>query len=129
MFVYGSLKRGFHNHHILALAAFMGDGTTLRRFDLWSLGAFPAATQPGQFRITGEVYRVGRDTLSELDLLEGEGVLYKRMPTDVRVAGVGLLRAWIYVLLSGEPGMRLITPLSCGTAKAWTEAHESPLVA
>lgn len=123
VFVYGSLRRGFHNHHFLAAATFLGTASTSRIFDLWSLGAFPAVTQPGQFHVTGEVYDVDRDTLSELDLLEGDGVLYKRRRTDVSAGERGILRVWIYVLLHREPGMRPIQPLACGTIKTWSERH------
>lgn len=123
VFVYGSLKRGFHNHHFLEEATFLGGATTARSFDLWSLGAFPAVTQPGRFHVTGEVYGVDRDTLSELDLLEGEGILYKRKATEVSVGERSTLRAWIYVLLHREPGMRPIQPLACGITKAWSERH------
>ena len=60
VFVYGSLKRGFRNHHFLETSRFIGPGTTRRDFDLLDLGYFPAAIRPGAFAIRGELFTVDR---------------------------------------------------------------------
>ena len=62
IFVYGSLKRGFRNHHLLETSRFVGPGTTRRDFDLLDLGYFPAAIRPGAFAIRGELFAVDRRT-------------------------------------------------------------------
>ena len=56
VFVYGSLKRGFRNHHFLATSRFIGTGTTDRDFDLLDLGYFPAMVKGGGFAIRGELF-------------------------------------------------------------------------
>jgi gamma-glutamylcyclotransferase (GGCT)/AIG2-like uncharacterized protein YtfP len=71
VFVYGSLKRGFRNHHFLATSRFIGTGTTHCCFDLLDLGYFPAMIKPGTFAIRGELFSVDRHTLKNLDRLEG----------------------------------------------------------
>src|SRR4051812_16582087 len=71
VFVYGSLKRGFRNHHFLETSRFIGPGTTRRDFDLLDLGYFPAMIKGGGFAIRGEVFMVDRRTLKSLDWLEG----------------------------------------------------------
>src|SRR3954464_1572629 len=72
IFVYGSLKRGFRNHHLLETSRFIGPGTTRRDFDLLDLGYFPAMIKGGGFAIRGEVFMVDRRTLKSLDWLEGK---------------------------------------------------------
>jgi gamma-glutamylaminecyclotransferase len=99
VFVYGSLKRGFRNHHFLATSRFVGTGTTRCCFDLLDLGYFPAAIKPGMFAIQGELFSVDRHTLKNLDRLEANGVFYRREQHPVIVPETGLVSAWIYLLL------------------------------
>ena len=91
IFVYGSLKRGFRNHHFLAASRFIGTGTTRCCFDLLDLGYFPAAIKPGMFAIQGELFSVDWHTLKNLDRLEGN----RGLPTAYLDGGwkaLGLLR-------------------------------------
>src|SRR5919112_6245358 len=88
VFVYGSLKRGFRNHHFLETSRFIGPGTTRHDFDLLDLGYFPAAIKPGTFAIQGELFSVDRHTLRNLDRLEGNGVFYRREQHPVILDGV-----------------------------------------
>ncbi len=81
VFVYGSLLAGLGNHHVLQRhrAALAGLATTAEaRFQMWSLGAFPAVSRGGRQRIQGEVYRVGTEGLRALDRLEGHPEFYRR---------------------------------------------------
>jgi gamma-glutamylcyclotransferase (GGCT)/AIG2-like uncharacterized protein YtfP len=87
IFVYGTLKQGFHNHRCLEGAAYVGETHLARPFRMFDTGGFPVllpATEnkPGYFP-TGEVYELpeGRDgevILARLDRLEGEGRMYNR---------------------------------------------------
>jgi gamma-glutamylaminecyclotransferase len=101
VFVYGSLKRGFRNHHLLETSRFIGPGTTRRDFDLLDLGYFPAMIRPGTFAIQGELFSVDRRTLRDLDLLESNGTFYQREQHPVIIEGAGLVSAWIYLLIDG----------------------------
>ena len=118
VFAYGSLKRGFRNHHFLETSRFIGTGTTHRDFDLLDLGYFPAAIRPGAFAIRGELFGVGRHTLTVLDRLEGNGVFYRREQHPVIIEGAGPVTAWIYLLLerSGPPVVA-----ADGHYKTWEE--------
>jgi gamma-glutamylcyclotransferase (GGCT)/AIG2-like uncharacterized protein YtfP len=118
VFVYGSLKRGFRNHHFLATSRFIGTGTTHRNFDLLDLGYFPAAIRPGAFAIRGELFGVDRHTLTVLDRLEGNGVFYRREQHPVIIEGPGLVSAWIYLLIDGAG---LPTVAAEGHHKSWVE--------
>jgi gamma-glutamylaminecyclotransferase len=118
VFVYGSLKRGFRNHHLLETSRFIGPGTTRRDFDLLDLGYFPAAIRPGAFAIQGELFSVDRHTLRNLDWLEGNGTFYRREQHPVIVQEAGLVSAWIYLLL--EPA-GLPAVAAEGHYKTWVE--------
>jgi len=67
-FVYGTLRRGFPLHRLLAgRAEFVGLGTVPAR--LVDLGAYPAAVPDAHGLVVGEVYR-----LTDAGLLERAGL-------------------------------------------------------
>lgn len=68
--VYGSLRKGLHNNRLLRNAKFLGEAYTVPEFQLVSLGSFPAVTS-GQTAVKVEVYQVDKDTMQDLDWLEG----------------------------------------------------------
>lgn len=97
--------RGFSNNHLLdpseGLAEFLGERTTSQsNFELWSLGAFPAAVEalPGEGSlIRGELFLVSDLTLRRLDWLESNGTLYQRKPLALKGETEP---AWIYLFLT-----------------------------
>ena len=94
VFVYGTLKKGFPNHHVLGeQAEYVGGASTHESFTLIDLGAFPALSLGGdvkdQVPISGEVYKV--PNLAALDRLEGYPHFYDRMQINTTQ---GL--AWVY---------------------------------
>lgn len=91
LFVYGTLKRGHHNHHHLGAAAYAGEAL-MTGVDLYDLGPFPMVI-PGQDRVRGELYRVGEIELVRLDRFEGVPRLYRR---ELRPLSDGR-PAWIYL--------------------------------
>lgn len=80
VFVYGTLKAGFGNHHILEESKFLQVGETEPTFTMISLGGFPGILDFGTTSIKGEVYEVDKETLARLDRLEGHPRWYKRTP-------------------------------------------------
>ena len=68
VFVYGSLKKGLDNFHVLETSTFIG--RALVNGVLYDLGFFPGMV-PGNQCVEGEVYEVSPETLLRLDLLEG----------------------------------------------------------
>jgi molybdenum cofactor guanylyltransferase len=76
IFVYGTLLVGESNHSSLAAAEFLGIDR-LQNADLYDLGEYPMML-PGEGTVTGEVYRVTADTLTELDILEEHPEIYFR---------------------------------------------------
>lgn len=99
VFVYGSLKRGLHNHELLTRhgARFVGTDAVVG-YSLFSLGSFPAAVPAKKGKVTGELYAVGTDGMAALDRLEGCPGFYTRaeVETDNRV------RAIVYVMSAAK---------------------------
>lgn len=98
VFVYGTLRRGFCNHHLLRRAAFVGTGETVPRLVMHVAGGIPFASDAeAAYPIRGEVYAVDRVTLAELDRLEDHPHWYVRTPVDIRLDGGSSIAAEIYL--------------------------------
>ncbi|RTZ14288.1 gamma-glutamylcyclotransferase [Vibrio aquaticus] len=91
VFVYGTLRYGECNHHLLAQSSCLGNHTTAPVYALYDLGAYPAVIE-GHSAIVGEVYHVDEETLAQLDLLEDVPVLYRRERIETPFG-----QAWIYL--------------------------------
>ena len=90
IFVYGTLMKGYGNHTILMGAEFVGPAVTEPRFTMLNLGAFPGVVVCGDTSITGEIYRVNKRMLRQLDELEGHPDFYRRRSIGmVFVRGLG----------------------------------------
>lgn len=118
VFVYGSLKRGQANHHLIASARFEGEARAAGLM-LHDLGPFPMAiaapqashavatedgnaaasenkSKPSPLSIQGEVFAIDAVTLQRLDRLEGVPRLYQRHRWSLQDGR----QAWIYL---GQP--------------------------
>jgi gamma-glutamylcyclotransferase (GGCT)/AIG2-like uncharacterized protein YtfP len=86
LFIYGTLKRGLRNHHLLIGQPFVGEAITEPRYRLYDCGAYPALVEDqaaGQ-AVRGEVYLLEAATIRQLDLLEEAPVLYERLPVRLQ---------------------------------------------
>lgn len=102
--VYGTLKRGFYNHHLLEKAEFIK--TTVipdGNYCLYDLGSFPAVkvvlygneeTTP----VTVEIFQVDKETFDNLDRLEGYPSFYNRVLIETPEG----YHAWLYVMSSEQ---------------------------
>lgn len=127
VFVYGTLKRGHHNHRILGPTPnFVGNAITNTKYKMLDAG-FPVllditAGETGHF-VEGEVYDVDAITAKRLDQLEGKGRMYNRVRKYVRM-GEGSVRLNYYVGIPQHWGryqdMGLHTPVASG-ALNWPE--------
>ena len=94
VFVYGTLRRGFALHRLIAeRAAPLGEGTVRAR--LFDLGAYPGAVPDAHGAVVGEVYRLADADLWRV-LDSTEGPQYHREEVGVRMAGGRLVTAFIY---------------------------------
>ena len=90
VFVYGTLKRGFANAHLLDRATCLGDFRTLTKYPLVIGGQFHSPyllDMPNRgANVKGEVYVVDDAILADLDHLENVGVNYSRKIAKVSSA-------------------------------------------
>lgn len=109
VFVYGTLKRGQANHPgYLAESRFVGEARTAAAYLMHSVG-FPLIQKDelgsGGAPVAGEVYEVDDETLSDLDMLEGNGRMYQRRFITL-ADGTG---AWVYEWM-GKPRGAPVAP-------------------
>ena len=100
LFVYGSLKKGFDNHHLLSKhAKRIGKAITVSKFGMFedSFGNYPYLIPGSQMRIHGELYEIQRkELLEKLDRFEGYPDYYERKKILVKTHR-GTVRAFVYI--------------------------------
>mgnify|MGYP001230083165 CR=1 FL=1 len=114
VFVYGTLKKGGHNHVCLqdANATFVYNAKTkeLRRLIVSGLPYLCDGYDEGGHHVEGEIYRIpDARGLSIIDRLESNGTFYKRRVDEflVRDKKTGLIferEAWVYYILANKEG-------------------------
>ncbi|MET0048141.1 MAG: gamma-glutamylcyclotransferase family protein [Sedimenticola sp.] len=103
VFVYGTLRRGELNHHLMCGAEYCGDHVTLPRYRMIDLGAYPGVVEGGGTAITGEIYRVNGQQFRQLDRLEDYPRLYNR-----KLIPSPWGSAWIYIYRGVRNGRSVI---------------------
>lgn len=113
VFVYGSLKSGFHNHRLLIdhKATPYGHALTDMRYLLLKGGAFPYLIDPAALdeigklatmsvrgHVSGELYRMDDAGLVALDSLESHPHFYRREVITVNHD----VKAWAYFLTEAD---------------------------
>lgn len=81
LFVYGTLKKGFENHHFLDGARFLGNVITKHKYPMVNIvKAYPyLIKQKNKGRIIkGEAYDISVNILERLNMLEGYPEHYDR---------------------------------------------------
>lgn len=137
VFVYGSLKKGFHNHRLVKRADLdLGAATTAQSYLMLGGFSFPFLIDPATLarktdlsdvigRVRGEVYEVDDATLARLDLLEGHPEFYKRELVEVRPEDhPEPVMAWVYFLQDADACTRghVIWPDEAGYVE-WTRVR------
>jgi gamma-glutamylcyclotransferase (GGCT)/AIG2-like uncharacterized protein YtfP len=106
--VYGTLKKGFNNHHLLQTSEFLGT-QTLFDITLYDLDYFPAALAEPSDGVEVELYTICSEVLKDLDILEGydsknpEQGLYRRCRWQTSLGA-----SWIYLYNHSVKGARAI---------------------
>ncbi|MEX0740826.1 MAG: gamma-glutamylcyclotransferase family protein, partial [Pseudohongiella sp.] len=109
--VYGTLKRGLSNYHLLEDAEFMGNDI-LREITLYDLGPYPGAKAEFSQGIEVDVFSVTTLQLRQLDLLEDylaespDNGLYDRRMFQTRYGP-----AWVYLY---NPPVSGLAPIATG---------------
>lgn len=96
LFVYGTLRKGQGNHHLLRSSTFLGLAKTKDCYALYG-GSIPFLSRTESIsQVTGEVYSVDGAILERLDELEGHPHAYKREQAEVVLENGTEVTAWIY---------------------------------
>src|SRR5438093_10862584 len=85
LFFYGSLKRGFSNHHRIADQEYLGEAVTEPSYRIIELGQYGGLIEDrtNGLAVKGELWAVTPRCLAELDEFEtGEG-LWARLPVSI----------------------------------------------
>ncbi|MFM7264554.1 MAG: gamma-glutamylcyclotransferase [Cyanobium sp.] len=117
VFVYGTLRRGQSNHHLLAGARWGGE-QRLEGARLHNLGPFPMAIVSAHTRadvVQGELWWVDAATLALLDRLEGVPRLYERR----RLALASGPWAWVYLGRPQQVRYAPVLPQGLWPPAAW----------
>lgn len=78
LFVYGTARKGFHNHHYLDGARYIGRARTKENYALYA-DTIPYLVKDPVCQVKGELYEVGDAILTRMDILEGEPDFYFRL--------------------------------------------------
>jgi len=124
IFVFGTLKQGFCNHHVNRGQRVGGDFVTLQPFPLYVLGPrhLPwLVPQAGQGHpVVGQLFEVDDQTLADMDRLERitEPLWYRRETIDVRPRDGGAVeQAWVYF---GSPERLALEAVHTGPVPEYT---------
>ncbi len=123
VFVYGTLQRGRHNHHILRNARFIGKATTVRKYGMTDVG-FPFMLRDQRVApVMGELFDIGDDfdCLARLDRLESEGRMYDRVLGFVECDGQRHLASFYVKCANGRPAGREV-PVNARGLLEWRAA-------
>ncbi|WP_410498365.1 gamma-glutamylcyclotransferase [Chitinibacter sp. S2-10] len=96
LFVYGTLKRGFSNHHYLKTARYIDEAKTQQAFALYTIEYPFLAKTPILYQVQGELYLIDNDDLVQVDLLEQHPDDYCRELIEVVTSGGQIVNAWTY---------------------------------
>lgn len=96
--VYGTLKRGFHNHSLMDPRgfSFVGSFVSANKYHMTSNGGFPIVYKNQQLHyIEAEIFEI-RDKayLSQIDRLEGHPTWYERELINFQ----NDMQAWMYLM-------------------------------
>ena len=112
--VYGSLRKGLHNHVLLEDSDYLGLDKLQGEYTLLDLGSFPGLILQGDTDITIEVYEVDEETFQNLDWLEGYPSFYNRTEVETLYG-----TAWVYYL-QGDKYSNVAVP-----SGDWTDVRDA----
>lgn len=111
LFVYGTLKRGYVNHAVLANAAFIGVGITLEPYQLVIADKRNVPTLIDEvgngLQVHGELFSITPSLLDILDRFEdvGKPSGYVRRPITIEAASSRQTTAWAYMKSRDQIGV------------------------
>ena len=96
--VYGTLKEGYGNHHVLGGSKLIGKGRTMNKYPMVSSGIPFVFPRKGEGEhVVVECYMVDKYDMQSVDGLEGHPTNYVRRKTYIRLDdNVTIVSAWLY---------------------------------
>lgn len=87
LFVYGTLKKGFNNHHYVKECECLGEAKTIEKYPMINSGYFPSLIDDKGigYHIQGFVYLVDDNQLAKIDNLEGHPNFFQRKEIDIAI--------------------------------------------
>ena len=99
LFIYGSLKKGFDNHHIIEKATYISKAKTVNKFAMYKnrKGDYPYLVKNQHIdNINGEIYKINRkDLLIKIDKFEDSPNYYQREKIKIKTRS-GIKTAYTY---------------------------------
>jgi gamma-glutamylcyclotransferase (GGCT)/AIG2-like uncharacterized protein YtfP len=97
VFVYGTLRRGYGNHHLMQDGARLLDlACTVQAYALYALEIPFAVKEQAVSPLRGELYAVGPECLARLDELEEHPQWYRREKVEAITDRGDNVLAWLY---------------------------------
>lgn len=88
IFVYGTLKQGYHNNYLLREAKFLGEALTNKSYTMTGRGIPFIHPDPKGLPVKGEIYEIDKGKhLPRLDALEGHPSGYTRTTISATLNG------------------------------------------
>ena len=121
--VYGSLRKGMGNDHLLSTSEYLGEFQTKPEFSLYSLGFYPGLKTGGTTSVTMEVYSVDDTVAERVDRLEGyspggNNTFYDKIPIETPYG-----EASVYIYVNDIPQERLV---ESGDWKQFKQGYFTP---
>lgn len=105
--VYGSLRKGFHNHRWMRGATYLGS-TTVKNIRMFKVSTYPMCIHSNRGVVFVEAYEVSDKLLHALDRHEGHPRVYTRQR---RKTSCGRFNGWVYLGRADQvEGLREVNP-------------------
>jgi len=96
VFVYGTLKYGFHNHALLEDDVFISKGETDEEYLMTESGIPYVSSNIPYSKIKGEIYLVSQESMDMLDMLESHPTWYERKMVKINTEDGIDFDCWLY---------------------------------
>jgi len=96
-FVYGTLRNGYGNNRLLEDEEFIGEAITANKYTMMASGIPYVFKMPETSFIEGELWQVKKESIPNIDSLEGHPNWYRRELIKVNI-GKQQFDAWIYFM-------------------------------
>lgn len=124
VFVYGTLKAGYHNHIYISPMVDYVSEAMLNNHKLYYSGSrssFPVMRRQVGSKVIGELYKIiDPEVIEFMDEIEGEGMMYSRSEVKVFSKDIGLHTALTYIGMDSFWDFDLLSEVTTDTINIWS---------